>query len=331
MPIHVGIGIHAGETVETTEGFVGSAVNTAARICAQAGPNEVLVSATVRTLTGGVVDASFVPIGQRRLKGLSEPIQLYRVVGPQTTRIPKGGRPTVTGSMVFAIAFAGVMLAALLVTRPWAAVTEGGFGQTPAPSVVAKASDSAAASALVDASASAAGTSTEAPFPSDLESALLSVIPEADQERCVRASPDDVLELREVVIAGVPAQTHINLQPIETNAGIECSLGGFVAPDTVWYWDLRVPTEANAWMAERAGVLEATSSSCATETPALERWEFGESGGRLFCYTTATGDAVLVWSYEDNSLMGKAVRDDQDMAAALRWWSDVARFVFEAS
>ena len=32
-PIPVGIGIHAGETVETPDGYVGSAVNIAAGIC----------------------------------------------------------------------------------------------------------------------------------------------------------------------------------------------------------------------------------------------------------------------------------------------------------
>ena len=36
QPIRVGIGVHAGETVETEGGYVGSPVNIAARICAQA-------------------------------------------------------------------------------------------------------------------------------------------------------------------------------------------------------------------------------------------------------------------------------------------------------
>jgi hypothetical protein len=47
-PIRVGVGIHAGETVEADGGYAGSAVNIAARICAQAGAGEVLVSGTVR-------------------------------------------------------------------------------------------------------------------------------------------------------------------------------------------------------------------------------------------------------------------------------------------
>ena len=35
-PIRVGVGIHAGETIATGEGPVGSAVNIAARVCARA-------------------------------------------------------------------------------------------------------------------------------------------------------------------------------------------------------------------------------------------------------------------------------------------------------
>jgi class 3 adenylate cyclase len=77
--IKVGVGIHAGETVETPEGFVGSAVNIAARVCAIAGPGQVLVSETVRALTQGVVPVSFTPLGRRQLKGVKEPLMLYAV------------------------------------------------------------------------------------------------------------------------------------------------------------------------------------------------------------------------------------------------------------
>ncbi len=50
-PIRVGVGVHAGETVATTEGLVGGAVNIAARVCAKAQAGEVLVTDTVRALT----------------------------------------------------------------------------------------------------------------------------------------------------------------------------------------------------------------------------------------------------------------------------------------
>jgi class 3 adenylate cyclase len=50
-PIAVGVGVHAGETVATEEGFVGSVVNVAARLCAQATAGELLVTDAIRSLT----------------------------------------------------------------------------------------------------------------------------------------------------------------------------------------------------------------------------------------------------------------------------------------
>jgi class 3 adenylate cyclase len=82
VPIAVGVGIHAGEITETAEGYVGSAVNIAARICAQAGAGEVLVSDTVRSLTRTGVPLQFVARGRRRLKGIDEPIALFAVQRP---------------------------------------------------------------------------------------------------------------------------------------------------------------------------------------------------------------------------------------------------------
>lgn len=79
-PIQVGVGVHAGETAETPEGFVGSAVNLAARICALAGPGELLVSDTVRSLTRTFLGVLFVPRGRRRLKGIAEPVLIYQVL-----------------------------------------------------------------------------------------------------------------------------------------------------------------------------------------------------------------------------------------------------------
>ncbi len=318
LPVQVGIGIHAGETVETAEGFVGSAVNTAARICAQAGPNEVFVSGTVRTLTGGVVDASFVHIGRRRLKGLKEPIQLFRVVGPDASAAVV--RPRRAIPMIAGVGLVAMLAVALLVVRPWVGATESGAGVSAGPSA------SVSATSLPSVTSSA----RDLAFPSGDESGLVTMIPEAERDRCSRASPTDLLELRETTVAGVPARVYVNRRPIAVKAGIECALGGIAAPDTVWYWDLQIASEGAQWIAQHAGALEAPSGTCDAVTPAVERWDFGEGGGRLLCYTTETGDAVLVWTYDGSSLMGKAVRDDQDMPAALRWWSDEARFLSDA-
>src|SRR5439155_3912767 len=86
--IKVGIGVHAGETVETAEGYVGSPVNIAARICSQAGPNEVLVSETVRSLTRTVLPVRFDSRGRRQLKGIAEAVALFAVIESAPGSVP---------------------------------------------------------------------------------------------------------------------------------------------------------------------------------------------------------------------------------------------------
>jgi DNA-binding NarL/FixJ family response regulator/class 3 adenylate cyclase len=88
-PIDVGIGIHAGEAAETGEGPVGSAVNIAARVCSHAGAGELLVTDTVRSLTRTLVPFRFVARGTPVLKGITEPLALYRVVEPEDAADPE--------------------------------------------------------------------------------------------------------------------------------------------------------------------------------------------------------------------------------------------------
>jgi outer membrane protein assembly factor BamB/class 3 adenylate cyclase len=79
QPLRVAIGVHAGETAETGEGPVGSAVNLAARVCAQARAGELLITDTVRSLTRTRLTVRFTPRGHPRLKGIREPISLFAV------------------------------------------------------------------------------------------------------------------------------------------------------------------------------------------------------------------------------------------------------------
>jgi branched-chain amino acid transport system substrate-binding protein len=111
--IKVGVGVHAGETIETSEGYVGSPVNIAARICSQAGPNEVLVSETVRALTRTVLPVHFQSRGRRQLKGIAEPVALFAVIETAPGAVPwaaprKARRPFTRRTLL-----AGVPLAAL--------------------------------------------------------------------------------------------------------------------------------------------------------------------------------------------------------------------------
>jgi class 3 adenylate cyclase len=129
LPMSVGIGVHFGETVDTAEGSVGSAVNLASRLASAAGPNEVLVSEVVRSLTRTATDLRTTSIGRRRLKGFAEPVEVFRalpaeglVISPRARRL----RPNVligTGAIV-ALATVGLVLAS----------NRGAAGPTASPS-----------------------------------------------------------------------------------------------------------------------------------------------------------------------------------------------------
>ena len=129
LPILVGVGVHVGETSETPEGYVGSAVNLAARVCGQAAAGEVLVTDTVRSLVRTSGEFTFAPRGQPRLKGIAEPVTLYAAsfagavtggggVGrPRMTpasRMSRSawGRPLAIGGGVVVVLLAAVAIAA---------------------------------------------------------------------------------------------------------------------------------------------------------------------------------------------------------------------------
>ena len=71
------IGVHAGDMVRAGDIVSGLAVNIAARICAAATPGETLVSETVRDLARTPPGITFNERGSHRLKGVSDPHQLF--------------------------------------------------------------------------------------------------------------------------------------------------------------------------------------------------------------------------------------------------------------
>jgi class 3 adenylate cyclase len=73
-------GLHTGEIELKGDDIGGIAVNIAARVAAAAGPNEMLVSSTVRDLVAGS-GLRFEDRGRHALKGLPEDVQLYAASG----------------------------------------------------------------------------------------------------------------------------------------------------------------------------------------------------------------------------------------------------------
>jgi class 3 adenylate cyclase len=111
-PLGLGVGVHAGEAVETAEGYIGRAVNIAARLCAAARPGEVLVSSTVKGITQASIPVGFIPRGRRRLKGIQDPIVVYAVTR-DTSAVGERELPravVVGGAAVAIVALAGIAL-----------------------------------------------------------------------------------------------------------------------------------------------------------------------------------------------------------------------------
>jgi class 3 adenylate cyclase/dipeptidyl aminopeptidase/acylaminoacyl peptidase len=81
LPLAVGIGMDAGEAVPVEGGFRGGALNLAARLCAIAGPAEILATREVVHLARKVEGVAYVDRGPVRLKGLADPVHVVRLRG----------------------------------------------------------------------------------------------------------------------------------------------------------------------------------------------------------------------------------------------------------
>jgi class 3 adenylate cyclase len=305
-PIRVGIGVHAGETVETLEGYVGSAVNVAARVCSQARPGELLVTDTVRALTRTFLPVSFVDRRTRRLKGIAEPMVLYRVQPlaagatiPQVTRrrLP-GGLPSPSG--LGRTARVGLLLAGLLIGGAAAgyllvASQRPALGPSASPGIGTDASPSASADA----------------FPNAAEADLLAQLPSDLRESCVRTEDPG--------------------ERIGNEASLRCDLELAAEADTVWYDSFGSLQELSI---ELAGIADAQSlprGDCAPDVSRAQgNWQVGSThSGRLFCYQ-ADGRSWIVWSYDAERITARAVRGgdaQEDWIALFEWWGQVRLFL----
>ncbi len=80
LPLHVGIGIDAGEAVPVEDGFRGSPLNAAARLCSQAAAGQIMITAAVAERAGMIEDAQFVSRGLVELKGFEPGLEVVEVI-----------------------------------------------------------------------------------------------------------------------------------------------------------------------------------------------------------------------------------------------------------
>ena len=75
----VRVGLHHGEAVERDGDFFGAAVNLAARVSAEAGAGEVLLTGTTAALAPDE-NVLYEPRGRRTLRNVREPVELFAAV-----------------------------------------------------------------------------------------------------------------------------------------------------------------------------------------------------------------------------------------------------------
>ncbi len=77
-PIKVRVGLNAGEPIAEDEDLFGTAVNLAARICADAEAGQILAPIVVRELAAGK-QFMFADLGETELRGFEDPVRLYEL------------------------------------------------------------------------------------------------------------------------------------------------------------------------------------------------------------------------------------------------------------
>ena len=79
LPLTVGIGIDAGEAVEVEDGYRGSALNVAARLCSLARAGEVLASRELVHLAKRIDGITFTERPDAVVKGIDRPLQMVEI------------------------------------------------------------------------------------------------------------------------------------------------------------------------------------------------------------------------------------------------------------
>jgi class 3 adenylate cyclase len=320
-PLPVGIGIHAGETDDSAEGFVGSAVNIAARVCAAAAPGELLVTETVRGLVRTSMPLTMQTRGRRHLKGIREPITLFAVLPEGAPRRRRAAELRSLAASTFerrplAAGFAALVGVAAVATVVLAIGLLADTNANPG---------SASPGAAAGSSAGPTASPSDGPFPNAAEQALLARIDSSFASYCRRAPTSDYPPIAKRAVASRAGDVAPQTETLPVYAGLQCRIGGS-APDSVYLWSVAPTYEGDATV-DRYFFLRAGTTppgDCAKDERAYMSWSFGPLTGKLLCVTTP-GEARFDWIYRGEDLILTASRDDGDRAALYSWWLEDGR------
>jgi class 3 adenylate cyclase len=93
LPRRVGIGLDTGEAVAVDEGYRGTALNIAARLCAVARPGQIIATETVIHLAARIDGVRYGSPRSLRLKGLATPVRVVDVIAAVDAARAGDGRP----------------------------------------------------------------------------------------------------------------------------------------------------------------------------------------------------------------------------------------------
>jgi class 3 adenylate cyclase len=87
--MHFRIGIELGEILIDKDVIYGDGVNRASRLEALADPGGICVSESIYNQVHNKLAVDFVDIGTKKLKNISTPVRVYKVVGPGLETPPR--------------------------------------------------------------------------------------------------------------------------------------------------------------------------------------------------------------------------------------------------
>ncbi len=345
-PIRVGIGIHAGETVDGDQGIVSSAVNIAARVCSAAGPGELLVTETVHSLVRGYLQVGFVPIGSKKLKGITERVALYRVASSTATPARRPG-PAFRGTLARTwpgrwAAAAAISLAVVAIAFIGGTLVREGLGREGASPSATTTVSNGSLGPVPSSTLTASPSGAVASFPNDAEAALLQRL-SIDTTGCVRADEDEVPR--------VPNFHDPSSRPMSIAASIRCPGGSDRTEPSEMLFHVPTPGreidsgvgsgdqqiggqgEVHAAFFALGGRLGIPATGCNGMSAGYGDWELGPTSGKVLCYESSAGPAVVVWSVDDERepVLARAIARNHNLALLYAWWRDIGRFVIAES
>jgi class 3 adenylate cyclase len=309
LPLRVGIGIDSGEAVDMGDGsYRGGALNVAARLCALAHGDEVLVSEGTTRLAGRLAGLRYVDRGLMRLKGIDENIRAYRVAWEDEKDDSRwvlmffGNTSRLAPKLIAITVLAAAVTAGLVVWLTGRGTDESNASPSGSPGATQPTTIGSGGGTT-----SGTGTTEE-----EVAASLDAIVPSALWADC-------------------QVQTVADPNALETAVCLPAQNTGRFAPDR---WQVSLypdgKTVEAAYEAARADAgVRRNSGTCSRLSWTGEApWEHGpgQPGGRLFCYFSGE-NAIIVWTHRrfdqatHRDILAIAMEGGSDHARLFRWWN----------